>query len=364
MAQVATDKVIHWGAVLRPRESLAMGNYGSGLAPVLVLWLLVFLTSGLASLPAFADGGETSVQSMEFRWKFIKVGAMDFEIGSAFFSRPASAAGEHGRPLFQRQETKQAPTGGLNESAGAPVHLAVTGVTQGPLRWFKNYQARAELTVNDKRRTFVLAGKDGGVNEERALVFSQGFAPRVDIFVDSSALEPFEVQESWRTNTVDPLTVFEWIIYSAVQGRSCGKKFWVYDGKRRYAARTTTLVREDAAEGEDLGVIQNSTISCRLTLIGSGAKGEAGAKVARAGVEVAESGDGLAIKVPVDDESVLSEKGGPSVKRGWKSLWPFGTSDRHIDFEFKICSHNRIIVERVVMSAPIGKIVGRNIVAC
>jgi hypothetical protein len=159
------------------------------------------------------------------------------------------------------------------------------------------------------------------------------------------------------------------MIYSAVQGRSCGKKFWVYDGKRRYAAKTTTLVSEDAAEGKDLGVIQNSTISCRLTLIGTGAKREAGKKVARAGVEVAESGDGLAIKVPLDDESVLSDKREQGVKRGWKSLWPFGTSDRHIDFEFRICSHDQIshdqiIVERVVMSAPIGKIVGRNQGAC
>ena len=334
MAQVATDKLIHWASVLRPRESLAAGKSGSGLAPVLALWLLVFLSSGLASLPAFADERETQIQSMEFRWKFLKVGTMDYEIGSAFFSRPASTAGEHGRPLFQRQETKQAPTGGLNESAGAQVHLAVTGVTQGPLRWFKNYQARAELTVNDNQRTFVLAGEDGGVEEERVLVFSQGFAPRVDIFVDSSALEPFEVQEPWRTNTVDPLTVFEWMIYSAVQGRSCGKKFWVYDGKRRYAARTTTLASEYAAEGEELGVIQNSTISCRLTLIGSGAKREAGQKVARAGLEAAESGDGLEIKAPLYDEPVLSDKKAQDIKHGWKSLWPFGTSDRHIDFEF------------------------------
>jgi hypothetical protein len=301
---------------------------------------------------------------MEFRWKFLKVGTMDYEIGSSFFSEPSLTAGEHGRPLFKRQETKPAPTGGSNESADAQVHLAVTGLTEGPLRWFKNYQARAELTVNDNQRTFVLVGEDGGVKEERVLVFSQGFAPRVDIFVDSSALEPFEVQESWRTNTVDPLTVFEWMIYSAVQGRSCGKRFWVYDGKRRYAARTTTPASENAAEGEDLGVIQNSTISCRLTLIGRGAKREAGKKVARAGFEVAESGDGLAIKVPVDDESVLPGKREQGVKRGWKSLWPFGTSDRHIDFEFRICSHDQIIVERVVMSAPIGKIVGRSERAC
>jgi hypothetical protein len=154
------------------------------------------------------------------------------------------------------------------------------------------------------------------------------------------------------------------MIYAAVQGRSCGKQFWVYDGKRRYAARTTTLAREDAAVGEDLGVIPNSTISCRLTLIGSGAKREAGKKVARAGFEAAESGDGLAIKIPVGDESVLSDKRARGIKQGWKSLWPFGTSDRDIDFEFRVCSHNRIIVERVVMSTPIGKILGRNERAC
>jgi hypothetical protein len=99
-------------------------------------------------------------------------------------------------------------------------------------------------------------------------------------------------------------------------------------------------------------------------LIGSGAKDEPGTKIARAGVEVAEFGDGLGVKVPVNDESVLSDKREPGIKQGWKSLWPFGTSDRHIDFEFRVCSYNRIIVERVLMNAPIGKIVGRTKRAC
>ena len=110
MAQVATGKGIHWASVLRPSESLAIGNSGSGLARVLLLWLPVFLTSGLAPLSAFADEREAQIQSMEFRWKLIKVGAMDFEIGSAFFSRPASTAGDSGDPYFSvKRQSKRRP---------------------------------------------------------------------------------------------------------------------------------------------------------------------------------------------------------------------------------------------------------------
>ena len=208
-----------------------------GLAGRVLSRALVFLILTAVFGTAAVSGQETPKQNVEFRWKFIKVGAMDFEIGPAFFAKAAANAGEFGQPLF----TSDAAALSVSVGARAPVHLAVTGITNGPLKWFKNYQARAELSVQGQSRTFVLAGEDNGVREKRALVFEAGLPPVVKSFIDSTAPEALNVQNAWKHDTVDPLTVFEWMIFSAVKGQSCAKKFWIYDGKRRYAARTTAL---------------------------------------------------------------------------------------------------------------------------
>ena len=203
-----------------------IGEAGSVLSRSLMLLIL----SVAVAFPS-VTGDETLNQNLEFRWKFIKVGEMNFEIGPDFFSKAAANAGEFGQPLFANAEEDTS-----NSSVVAPVHLAVTGSTNGPLKWFKSYQARAELIGKGQLRTFVLVGEDNGVDEKRALVFALGVPPVVESFIDSSASEPLEVQNAWKLDAVDPLTVFEWVIFSAVHGQSCAKKFWIYDGKRRYGA--------------------------------------------------------------------------------------------------------------------------------
>lgn len=302
-------------------------------------------------------------QKVEFRWKLIKVGAMDFEIGPAFFTKAAANADEFGQPLFARFADSFAQ----GEGAVAPVHLAVTGVTNGPLKWFKNYQARAELTIKGKSKTFVLAGEDGGVYEKRALVFAPGLPPMIESFIDSTALQPLEVQDDWKRDTVDPLTVFEWMIFSAVEGQSCEKHFWIYDGKRRYAARTTDLTSEtlDGAGGKqrspaNRGLEQNKAGSCRLTLVGSDSnkkerKLTADDVLPKRGQD---TGGALVQESLEEVETALRYDTVTKPKAGWGSLWPFGKGDRHIDFVFKICSSKRVIVARVEMGAPIGRVIG------
>ena len=311
---------------------------------------LVFLILTPVFGTAAVSGQETPKQNVEFRWKFIKMGAMDFEIGPAFFAKAAVNAGEFGQPLFAGDEAA------LSASADgrAPVHLAVTGITNGPLKWFKNYQARAELSVKGQSRTFVLAGEDNGVREKRALVFEAGLPPVVKSFIDSTAPEALNVQNDWKHDTVDPLTVFEWMIFSAVKGKSCAKKFWIYDGKRRYAARTTALA------GKPVEItIEPRASSCRLTLIGSGANAdEDQGQLASLQSPDAES-DAVGVNVDLESaESGASDEGSTKAKAGWGAFWPFGKGDRHIDFDFRVCSNQSVIVERIEMGAPIGKVVG------
>jgi hypothetical protein len=45
-------------------------------------------------------------------------------------------------------------------------------------------------------------------------------------------------------------------------------------------------------------------------------------------------------------------------------VWPFGKADRHIDFGFQICPTRRVIVDRVEMSTPIGKLLGKTKDSC
>ena len=324
------------------------------------LMLLIF---SVAFASSSVTGDETLNQNLEFRWKFVKLGAMDFEIGPVFFSEAAANAGEFGQPLFANAEEVM----NSNSSDVAPVHLAVTGSTNGPLKWFKSYQARAELTVKGQLRTFALAGEDNGVDGKRALVFALGLPPVVESFIDSSAPEPLEVQNAWKLDTVDPLTVFEWVIFSAVHGQSCAKKFWIYDGKRRYGAQTTDLVGKDGflvGSNEVLAFEQNSLMRCRLTLLGSNSKGHPSDEVINEGDQVSGVGAGLKGKNSRLDVPGFGSKVTGTAKVGWGSLWPFGTSDRHIDFELRVCAGERVIVERVVMGAPIGRVIGTTKARC
>ena len=324
-----------------------------GLAGRVLSRALVFLILTAVFGTAAVSGQETPKQNVEFRWKFIKVGAMDFEIGPAFFAKAAVNAGEFGQPLFASDEAA------LSSSVDkrSPVHLAVTGITKGPLKWFKNYQARAELTVQGRLRTFVLSGEDSGVYEQRALVFEAGFPPVVESFIDSTALVPLEVQRAWKLDTVDPLTVFEWMIFSVVQGQSCAHNFWIYDGKRRYFARTKDL----AGQTEGKTFEENRAGRCRLTLVGSKAN-KADHKESGEDADTLVQGNDFEITEIVDSvggaESNLRGQSVAPEKEGWGSFWPFGKGDRHIDFEFRVCSTERVIVKRVEMGAPLGKVVG------
>jgi len=325
-------------------ESIGSAWRGLSRAVVFLILTAVFGTAAVS-------GQETPKQNVEFRWKFIKVGAMDFEIGPAFFAKVAANAGEIGQPLFASDEAA------LRASVHGRtlVHLAVTGITNGPLKWFKNYQARAELTVQGQSRTFVLAGEDNGVREKRALVFEVGLPPVVKSFIDSTAPEALNVQNTWKHDTVDPLTVFEWMIFSAVKGQSCAKKFWIYDGKRRYAARTTAL----AGQPVEIILEEPRASSCRLTLIGSGSNAdEDQGPLASLQSPDAES-DAVGVNVNLKSaESGVSDKGSTKAKAGWGAFWPFGNGDRHIDFDFRVCSNQSVIVERIEMGTPIGKVVG------
>ena len=330
-----------------------------GLAGRVLLRLLVFLILAVVSVTAALAGQETPKQSVEFRWKFIKLGAMDFEIGPAFFSKAAANAGEFGQPLFANDEARLS----ASEGGRAPVHLAVTGITIGPLRWFKNYQARAELYVQGQSRTFVLAGEDNRVHEKRALVFEAGLPPVVESFVDATAVSPLEVQIDWKHDTVDPLTVFEWMIYSAVKGQSCAKKFWIYDGKRRYAAQTNAL----AGQPLEIKPEEARVSSCRLTLIGSNSnKGRYkndGNGPGGPSLEVEPRAEYIHGN-PGEVEVIFGRKIAAKNQSGWESLWPFDKDDRHINFEFKICSNLKVIIKRVEMGAPIGKVIGTTKARC
>jgi hypothetical protein len=330
-----------------------------GLAGRVLSRALVFLISTVAFGTAAVSGQETPKQNVEFRWKSIKVGAMDFEIGPAFFAKTAVNAGEFGQPLFARDEARLS----ASVDGRAPVHLAVTGITKGPLKWFKNYQARAELSVQGQSRTFVLAGEDNGVREKRALAFEAGLPPVVKSFVDSTAPEALNVQNAWTHDTVDPLTVFEWMIFSAVKGQSCAKKFWIYDGKRRYAARTTAL----AGQPVEIKSEEARDSSCRLTLIGSnpnkGRHKNDGEGPSVLSLEVEARADYIHDN-PGKTEVIFGEKVAAKDQSSWGALWPFAKDDRHIDFEFRICSNLHVIIKSVEMGAPIGKVIGATKARC
>jgi hypothetical protein len=165
-------------------------------------------------------------------------------------------------------------------------------------------------------------------------------------------------QDAWALNTVDPLTVFEWMIFSAIQRQSCENQFWIYDGKRRYAARTSDLTNNYLLDDSKF---ENLSAKCRLTLVG-----------ASSALEQSSLPQSLSNLQPNTEQSNVKMQEGAlgfeqkktKVRSIWGSFWPFGTADRNIDFLFRLCSPSRLLVTEVEMRAPFGKVLGRSVEKC
>ena len=115
---------------------------------------------------------------------------------------------------------------------------------------------------------------------------------------------------------------------------------------------------------EVLAFEHNGLMRCRLTLLGSNSKGLSSNEVINERDQVSEVGAGLKGKNSREDVPDSDSKFTGTAKVGWGSLWPFGTSDRHIDFELRVCAGERLIVERVVMGAPVGRVIGTTKARC
>ena len=174
--------------------------------------------------------------------------------------------------------------------------------TLGPLKVFKDYDVTGGIKrINEISHEYFIMGHDGGIPEEKIIVFSSKEFPRVLKFTDDKGAKAIDPNSDLQ---VDPLTAFLMLVESVRNNDNCAVKSSVYDGKRNLLA-SSSLLRSN-----------KEIIECKMI---------------------------------IDMSLVASSK----LKK-----WPFGTRERNIIFKFS--RMNEDYPEKIVIDGPFGRIVGSN----
>ena len=111
--------------------------------------------------------------------------------------------------------------------------------TLGPLKIFKDYDVTGGIKrINEISHEYFIMGHDGGIPEEKIIVFSSKEFPRVLKFIDDKGAKAIDPNSDLQ---VDPLTAFLMLVESVRNNDSCAAKSSVYDGKRNLLASSSLL---------------------------------------------------------------------------------------------------------------------------
>ena len=111
--------------------------------------------------------------------------------------------------------------------------------TLGPLKVFKDYDVTGGIKrINEISHEYFIMVHDGGITEEKIIVFSSKELPRVHKFIDDKGAKATDPISDLQ---VDPLTAFLMLIESVRNNNNCAMKSSVYDGKRNLFASSSLL---------------------------------------------------------------------------------------------------------------------------
>jgi len=173
--------------------------------------------------------------------------------------------------------------------------------TLGPLKVFKDYDVRGGIKrINEISHEYFIMGHDGGIPEEKIIVFSSRELPHVHKFIDDKGAKATDPISDLQ---VDPLTAFLMLIESVRNNNNnCAMKSSVYDGKRNLFVSSSLLKSTE------------EIIECKMN---------------------------------VDMRLVVNSK----LKK-----WPFGTRERNIIFQFSRMDED--YPKKITIDGPYGRIVG------
>ena len=311
--------------------------------PVALSWCLLLIGCVFLSAFAFAQPQRVELQQeLDLRWQGVRVASLSFDL-SIPVNPSADADGLANESSDQRD-------GVIGEHASRGNKIEIAGQTRGPLKWVKDYTAKARYLLVDPGdgsfggSAMLLEGIDGGFSEVREVIFLPGQLPRVTTFLDSSAPDPLMPRPDWLGNTENPLRLFEEILVSAVLRSDCNADFWGFDGKRRY--RLTSRSMETAVQtvneasdthDENQWLPSPDRLSCQVTL-------------QAAGLEAA--------PIRVQATRIL--------KRGLLgAFWPFGSGDREIIIHLAFAqnpldiSTYRASINELRLKTTLGPVVGK-----
>ena len=248
----------------------------------LALLFLVSLMLGAPTGSAAADPVESD--TFKFTWLGVPIGEVTLHYGR--YEDPKRASGPDPAALtgtperMSERQSRGHPNGGHEDRESVQSFRlgALEGRTNGLVRWLKRYEGAYRTTLTPGGSRYEVMAMDQGAPEVRDIWFGAKptDTPQVLDFRDRSSADPLQPLTGVDEGSVDPIRLMAIILKAIESQNGCPampEAFRVFDGKRRYEARSSQQHWVDIAglgEQIDTNVPLESTGERGKSSIGSG----------------------------------------------------------------------------------------------
>ena len=143
--------------------------------------------------------------------------------------------------------------------------------TAGPLKLYRNYKSSGYIKpIDNKSWVYHITGKDRGQPEEKLIIFADKSAPYIEKFIDDRGADPVKIEQPSDIGAVDPVTTLISTINKLREIGDCDASYFVVDGKRKYRAIYSEIIKQNNARGEIFSSIKDYNIKrCRVNITGA-----------------------------------------------------------------------------------------------
>lgn len=143
--------------------------------------------------------------------------------------------------------------------------------TVGPLKLYRNYKSSGYIkSIDDNSWVYHITGKDRGQPEEKLIIFANKSVPYIEKFIDDRGVDPVKIEQPNDIGAVDPVTTLIATINKLRETGDCDASYFVVDGKRKYRAIYSEMIKQNNARGEIISSIKDYNIKrCRINITGA-----------------------------------------------------------------------------------------------
>jgi len=245
----------------------------------LLVLLFIFEGSiGLADTTNAADQVErlvpASSDTMKFKYMGLPLGTVTFHYGKYLDTGESWLRSEtdetkygstDGGDKLKRIEDSEASYEGSSDYEYASQLGAISGQTNGLVRWIKRYSGHYETHAVSSGIRYRVDAIDQGVSEYRDILFPyvEAGIPVVQAFKDRSGVEYLRPRAQIDTHSLDPVSLLRTMLNDVRHAGACPKSqtsYKIYDGKRRYRAKLAAVANsseEKEAQTADTTLLES-----------------------------------------------------------------------------------------------------------